>query len=129
MSITASKGLSMLEPWGLRSPISLAQFLHRLHQRNDVFNGSPRQNPVTQIEDVTRATAGLGKDPACLGADGLDVRKESDRVEVPHDRYVPEATPGFVQVHPPVQPDDLPSSFLHHLYHLFLPCSAIDHLN
>ena len=75
-----------------------------------------REDPVTEIEDVSDAPAGTVEHPLGMGDGDLARRKEHCRVEVALDGAVmTDARPSFGQRSAPIEPENRATSVTHRL--------------
>ena len=81
--------------------------MNDIDQRADVFNGRLRENSVTQVEDMTRATACLRQDAPGLGLDFMNGREQHDRVEIALNGHArPQSLPALIELDSPIEADD-----------------------
>src|SRR5690349_3813736 len=94
---------------------SASYFMYEVYQRNHIFHRRLRQDPVAQVEDVTRTTIRLVQNPFRLRAQHPLISKQHNRIEVTHHRHImTNAFPSFIESHAPVEPDNITTGFAHH---------------
>src|SRR5205823_173259 len=112
LTSTPSEGAS-LAPTRARScsanaDAAIARRAHARNQRRHVFRRSIRQNPVTEVEDVTGRRAGCVEHGASFAFDGRRIRQQNERIEIPLYRDTrPDRGTGRFDVCGPVESDGL----------------------
>src|SRR5262245_29904822 len=87
-----------------RRSSAIGELVDDLDQRAGVLDRSLRENPVTEIEDVSRAAAGAAEDVLYPLADVGGPGQEHHRVEITLDRdVVAHGRPARVEIDAPVQ--------------------------
>jgi hypothetical protein len=88
--------------------------LDPLDNLNDVVDGGSGNDAMAEVEDMTGAAVGEGKDFADAGLEDIEGGEEGDGVEVPLNSAAGAyRTPAFVEGNPPVETEDVRCSFGH----------------
>ena len=85
-----------------------------LDQGNYIFDGSFRQDPMSQVENVTRFPGCLFKNLLRLLADVVFACEQCHWIEISHyGDVVSKSLPCLIQSQSPIKPDYIATGFLH----------------
>ena len=88
--------------------------MHHIDYRLDVLNGSVLQDAMTQIEDMTRTTAGSAQDVVDSLLDFRNRREEQRGIKVAlHGHIAPYNVPAIVKRDAPVEADHVSPGAFH----------------